>query len=89
MVLSIGLAITGFRSQLAFADVPSDAQRFSFELKPESLAAWRDHILPATAELDFQKIPWLTTFKDGIIEADRQNRPLLLWTMNGHPLGCT
>ena len=31
----------------------------------------------------------LTTFKDGILAADTAGKPLLLWTMNGHPLGCT
>jgi hypothetical protein len=39
--------------------------------------------------LAWQQIPWATTFKDGIVAADAAGKPLLLWTMNGHPLGCT
>ena len=27
--------------------------------------------------------------EEGIVAADVAGKPLLLWTMNGHPLGCT
>ena len=50
---------------------------------------WRKHILPDTGEMAWQQIPWATTFKDGIVAADAAGKPLLFWTMNGHPLGCT
>ena len=59
------------------------------ELTRDNLPAWREHILPAAADLKWQQTPWLTTFADGILEANRVDKPLLLWTMNGHPLGCT
>lgn len=62
------------------ADIPLDEANYP---------AWRDHILPAASELAWGEIPWLTTFKDGVLAADSQQKPLLLWTMNGHPLGCT
>lgn len=58
-------------------------------LSDENYAAWRDHILPKDDELEYLRIPWLLTFADGLAEAARQDKPLLLWTMNGHPLGCT
>ncbi len=51
--------------------------------------AWQKHIMPAEAELEFFKIPWERTFQDGILKANRERKPVLLWTMNGHPLGCT
>jgi hypothetical protein len=50
---------------------------------------WRKHILPDESELAWKKIPWLSTFQQGILEGSKQNKPVLLWTMNGHPLGCT
>lgn len=56
---------------------------------PESLAAWRAHLLPAEAELRWETIPWHATFAAGLRAASEQARPLLLWAMNGHPLGCT
>ena len=59
------------------------------ELNDKNYADWRKHILPDTGELAWQQIPWATTFKDGIVAADAAGKPLLFWTMNGHPLGCT
>ena len=58
-------------------------------LTAENYVVWREHILPAAEELAWEEIPWLTTFKDGILAAAAADKPLLLWTMNGHPLGCT
>lgn len=59
------------------------------DLNAENYQAWHDHILPKSSELAWEQIPWLTTFQDGILAADAADKPLLLWTMNGHPLGCT
>ncbi len=59
------------------------------DLNDENYEVWRNHILPESSELAWEQIPWLPTFKDGILAADAAGKPLLLWTMNGHPLGCT
>jgi len=69
------------------SDVPP--AKAKVELTDQNYAAWRKHILPDTGQLAWQQIPWETTFKDGIIAADAAGKPLLFWTMNGHPLGCT
>ena len=69
--------------------VAVDATSHELKLTDEDFAAWREHILPAKTDLGWQQIPWLTTFQDGILDADQRNMPLLFWTMNGHPLGCT
>ena len=58
-------------------------------LNEENYTIWRDHILPKPSEMSWEQIPWLATLKDGILAADAADKPLLLWTMNGHPLGCT
>ena len=50
---------------------------------------WREFIKPTSSELSWAKIPWRSTFYDGLIDSDHQKKPLLLWVMNGHPLGCT
>jgi hypothetical protein len=34
-------------------------------------------------------MPWLLTFGEGMLAASEQEKPLLFWAMNGHPLGCT
>ena len=53
------------------------------------LEAWRDHIVPTATEWRWQEIDWRPTFGAGLQEAAATDRPLLLWLMNGHPLGCT
>ena len=58
-------------------------------LRLEDLERWRAHLLPDPEDLRFARIPWEPTFMDGVRLADQQQRPLLLWLMNGHPLGCT
>lgn len=53
-------------------------------------AAWRDWLRPDANETAWATaIAWLPSFAEGIHRADEQARPLLLWVMNGHPLGCT
>ena len=77
-------------SNLAFGqDDPNAKSITDIDLNDANYQVWRDHILPGEKELGWDQIPWLTTFKDGIIAADKEKKPLLLWTMNGHPLGCT
>ncbi len=66
-----------------------DATMEQLQLTKQNYATWRAHILPKEKDLGWQQIPWLTTFQDGILDADQRELPLLFWTMNGHPLGCT
>ncbi len=66
---------------------PVDAT--SLQPTAANFEAWRDRILPCDDELNWQNIPWLVSFADGIVAANSADKPLLLWTMNGHPLGCT
>lgn len=73
----------------AFLLFPLIAQAQDATLTQENLSQWREHILPDGNDLTWQKIPWRITFADGIKAANEADKPLLLWTMNGHPLGCT
>lgn len=58
-------------------------------LVDQSFAAWRDRIRIDDSELAYAQLPWLTTYHDGLQKAAANGKPLLLWVMNGHPLGCT
>ena len=60
-----------------------------FILTSENWDVWKSYIQPLSSELAWTQIPWVTTFSEGINLARTQQRPLLLWVMNGHPLGCT
>lgn len=61
----------------------------STELNDQTYAQWRDHIRPKKEELSWTTIPWRPAFWSGVIEAQKQEKPLLVWAMNGHPLACT
>jgi hypothetical protein len=56
---------------------------------PLDLAACRDHVLPDADELAWRAIPWLAELRAGLAAGAEQRKPVLLWAMNGHPLGCT
>ncbi len=70
-------------------DAPPPLPDFASDVDAKTVAAWRTHIRPDQKDLTFEIIPWLTTLADGIRAADAEQKPLLLWVMNGHPLGCT
>ena len=45
-------------------------------------------VLPTADEERWLEIPWLTNIADARADAERQGKPVLLWVMNGNPLGC-
>lgn len=49
----------------------------------------RDHVLPAKGEMRWREVPWRASLWDAVIDANREEKPILLWAMNGHPLACT
>jgi hypothetical protein len=58
------------------------------QLTDAQFTAVRTAVLPADGEDDFAKIPWLTSIWDARIKAAKEGKPILLWEMDGHPLGC-
>ena len=59
------------------------------ELNDQTYTRWRDHIRPTPADLSWQAIPRRSTFWDAVIAGQQQEKPILVWAMNGHPLACT
>lgn len=57
--------------------------------EPLDVHALRAAILPSPADQEWQEIPWRSELRAALKEATDQRRPVLLWAMNGHPLGCT
>jgi hypothetical protein len=51
-------------------------RRLHAELQPSKDALWRT-------------VPWKTSVLDAQQIAAKQNKPLFIWAMDGHPLGCT
>jgi hypothetical protein len=58
-------------------------------LTDENFAQWRDFIRPKPDESRWQEIPWRSSLMEAASEAQRLDKPILLWAMNGHPLACT
>ena len=56
------------------------------ELTEANYEKWRDHVLPKNWELSYRRIPWRTSFWDAVVEAQARDKPIFLWSMNGHPL---
>ncbi|MBL8860027.1 MAG: hypothetical protein JNL28_16075 [Planctomycetes bacterium] len=55
----------------------------------QTLDEWCALLEPEAEARAWQAIPWQTNFHAGLAAAAEAQRPLLLWLMNGHPLGCT
>lgn len=54
----------------------------------EDLAALHRELVPDRQET-WQTIPWELDLLEARSRAEREGRMLFLWSMNGHPLGCT
>lgn len=67
------------------------AQDPSSDLTPTrtNLDALHARIVPQDQDQDFLAIPWRAALWPALEEARGLDRPVLLWAMNGHPLGCT
>jgi hypothetical protein len=61
----------------------------SEDLTDANYARWRNYLLPSQKDLAYKAIPWRASFWDAVVEAQAKDKPILLWAMNGHPLGCT
>lgn len=55
----------------------------------DTLEHWASFISPSADELQWKEIPWRESFWKAIHEGQIHGKPVLLWAMNGHPLGCT
>lgn len=72
---------------LAFALPAAAADEFQEgNLTDANYVKWRDHVLPRNWELSYRKIPWRSSYWEAVIEAQEADKPILLWSMNGHPL---
>ena len=58
-------------------------------IRPEQFAKVQTLIKPGRGEDRWAAIPWLTDLWQARQLAAKQGKPILLWEMDGHPLGCT
>lgn len=55
----------------------------------ESFRRLHTLIKPKTTEENWVQIPWMTSLWAARERAAAEGKPILLWEMDGHPLGCT
>ncbi len=58
-------------------------------IPPDQFAALHALVKPAASEDRWARIPWRTSLWQARQEAAKAGKPILLWEMDGHPLGCT
>jgi hypothetical protein len=63
--------------------------RAAESVAPEQFDRLHKVIKPQGAELKWMQIRWLTDLWEARKQAAEQGKPILLWEMDGHPLGCT
>lgn len=59
------------------------------ELNDKTYKYWVDFVRPNREELKWKDVGWRTDLWEAVQEAKQLERPIFLWTMNGHPMGCT
>jgi hypothetical protein len=79
------IACALFASAALFLVGQSHAQ----ELSDATYSKLRDYLVPGEKDLAYKAIPWRASYWDAVVEAQAKDKPILLWAMNGHPLGCT
>lgn len=55
-------------------------------------SSWKqvfDDVVPDASDCRWQAVGWRPTLWDAVIEANAEEKPILLWAMNGHALACT
>lgn len=61
---------------------------FAQDLKPEQAQALHAKIVPQADEQAWMQIPWTSDLWAARKLASEKGRPIFLWEMDGHPLGC-
>jgi hypothetical protein len=57
-------------------------------VRPDQFGKLQALIKPDAGEDAWAKIPWLTDLWQARKIAATQGKPILVWEMDGHPLGC-
>jgi hypothetical protein len=58
-------------------------------IRPEQVDDLRALVKPGDREDRWSRIPWMTSLWQARQRAAKEGKPILLWEMDGNPLGCT
>ena len=59
------------------------------KISDATLDQWLAFLRPSAEELGWRKVRWHHSLSEAAAEAEKLQRPILLWAMNGHPCGET
>lgn len=74
-LLVIAVLAASLQAEPSFANVDRDQLRKT--------------ILPKQSESKWLSIPWEVSIWQARQKAAKEGKPILLWEMDGHPMGCT
>ena len=57
-------------------------------IPPGQFARLHSLVKPDAEEARWSTIPWLADLWQARVQAAARGKPILLWEMDGHPLGC-
>lgn len=60
----------------------------SAEALTDARAGELHELLTPDADAAWRTIPWMTSVLEAQREAVEKGRPIFIWAMDGHPLGC-
>lgn len=63
-------------------------QSANAELDQEDFEVLQEALQPDPSE-SWRQIPWRTSLLEGQRVAVAEGKPIFIWAMDGHPLGCT
>jgi hypothetical protein len=68
--------------------IPAVAAPAAEPIPPGQFRALHALIKPQKGEEKWTRVPWLTSLWEARKRAAAEGKPILLWEMDGHPLGC-
>jgi hypothetical protein len=87
--LLLGAALLPFLFPLQGCGARTGSAGIPATVDQAAIAAYRAKVLPAADERRWEEMDWIATYADGLRASSDRQKPLLLYVMNGHPLGCT
>ncbi|MBI3817102.1 MAG: hypothetical protein HY286_00300 [Planctomycetes bacterium] len=85
---SLQIIILIFAAAVCRQDGGKGGTAKSDDLGPQEFKKLFDKIIPKAQER-WQKIPWRIDLLEAREVSYQSKKPIFLWAMNGHPLGCT
>lgn len=92
LLLAAALVLAAAAGLVGCPSESSGPTRVEAVLPPPDFAElerWATFLKPHGAETLWDEVQWRASMWDAVLEAHATDRPLLVWSMNGHPLGFT